>query len=191
MTLVVLVEGQTEPVVLRSIIEKLGIPASTVKIIPHQGVSDLEKSLPKKLRGWNDPSAKFLVLRDNDGGDCLARKAKLEKIAADAGKKDRTVIRIVCQEIEAWFLGDPLALEAAGYIKRGARPSLLKRDPDSVLKPSKELERLVRRGPNPRSYQKISGAEKIAPHLSLTENSSTSFKHTVAAIRQLTRNNGE
>jgi predicted ATP-dependent endonuclease of OLD family len=191
MSLVVLVEGETEPIVLNALIGKLDIPRDRVKIIVHQGVDSLEKSLPRKLRGWTDRTAKFLVMRDNDNGDCRARKAKLEKIAADAGKTDQTVVRIVCQEIEAWFLGDPMALEAAGLLKKGARPKLLKRDPDTVIKPSKELERLVRRYSKHKSYQKKSGASKIAKHLTIEENRSISFKHTVASLVQLTNNGGE
>jgi predicted ATP-dependent endonuclease of OLD family len=191
MSLVVLVEGETETIVLRALLEKLDIPRDRVTIIEHEGVSSLEKSLPRKLRGWTDPSAKFLIMRDNDNGDCLARKAKLEGIIAGAGKKDRTVVRIVCQEIEAWFLGDPKALEAAGFLKKDARPKLLKRDPDCVVKPSKELEGLVRRYSKNRGYQKKSGAMKIANHLNIEQNKSLSFKHAVASIKQLARSYGE
>ncbi len=191
MMLVVLVEGESEPIVLRAILDKLGILPSAVKIIPHQGVSDLEKSLQKKLRGWKEPAARFLVMRDNDSGDCMARKVRLAKIAADAGKKDETVVRIVCQELEAWFLGDPKALEAAGYLKKGSRPALLKRDPDSVAKPSKELERLVRKKSRNLSYQKKSGATKIAKYLNLDNNRSASFRHLVASLKKMAQANGD
>lgn len=83
------------------------------KVIPHQGVTDLERSLPRKLRAWRNPHARFIVLRDNDRGDCMARKTKLTNICQQAGREGQFKVRIVCQELEAWFLGDLPALEKA------------------------------------------------------------------------------
>ena len=37
--------------------------------VPHEGKQDLEKSIPRKLRAWREPSAHFIVVRDNDGGE--------------------------------------------------------------------------------------------------------------------------
>ena len=93
---------------IKVLLPKLGLSQKDVTLITHDGVSELERSLPKKLKAWRDPAARFLVLRDNDGGDCVARKRKLADIATGAGRGDRTVVRIVCQELEAWFLGDSL-----------------------------------------------------------------------------------
>ena len=38
--------------------------------VPHNGKSDLEASIPRKLRAWNMPEDRFIIMRDNDGGDC-------------------------------------------------------------------------------------------------------------------------
>lgn len=32
--------------------------------IPHESKSDLEKSIPRKLKAWNSPNTKFVIVRD-------------------------------------------------------------------------------------------------------------------------------
>ena len=77
MNLVIPTEKPSMKATLEHLLPRLGISLVTVTIIAHQGKSDLEKSIPRKLRGWQDPAARFLILRDNDRGDCRARKAHL------------------------------------------------------------------------------------------------------------------
>jgi hypothetical protein len=181
MTLVILTEEPSMKTTLEHVLCKLGIDLSGVRILAHQGKSDLEKSIPLKLKAWLDPEARFLILRDNDRGDCRLRKSNLLDIVAKTGRADKTLVRIVCQELEAWFLGDPLALEAAGYLKPGRRPAFCKRDPDTIDYPVEELKKL-RAG-----YGKGTGAAAISPHLDLATNASASFRATVAAIERLVR----
>lgn len=179
MNLVILTEEPSMKTTLEHVLPKLGILLENVQIIAHQGKSDLELSIPRKLRGWRDPRARFLILRDNDRGDCRARKQLLLEIVRGAGREDRSLVRIVCQELEAWFLGDPAALEAAGYLKRSQRPAFCNRDPDSIDHPVHEMNKL-RPG-----YGKGIGASAIAPHLNLGQNRSASFNITIDAIRRL------
>ena len=40
--------------------------------VPHDGKDDLERSIPRKLRGWREPGVRFVIVRDNDRGDCIA-----------------------------------------------------------------------------------------------------------------------
>ena len=80
-------------------------------LLPHQGKSDLDKSIPVKLKAWQEPGARFIIVRDNDNADCLALKARLQTMCATSGRK--TLIRLVCQELESWYLADPDALIAA------------------------------------------------------------------------------
>lgn len=42
--------------------------------IPHEGKSDLEKSIPRKLRAWKTPGVQFVVVRDKDQGGCVATR---------------------------------------------------------------------------------------------------------------------
>ena len=179
MSLVILTEERSMEPVLRSILKKLDVDQTLVTIISHEGKSDLERSIPRKLRGWLDPKARFLILRDNDRGNCTKRKSHLLSLVSGTGREPHTMVRIVCQELEAWFLADPDALERAGYLKVGHRPAFTKNDPDIIPHPVHVMKNLWR------GYGKGSGAAKIAPHLDLNNTRSASFRNTVSAIRQL------
>ncbi len=112
--------------------------------VPHEGKQDLDRSIPRKLKAWREPGVRFIVVRDNDGQDCVALKRRLVTLCRDAGRED-TLVRIACQELEAWYLGEPRAL-AAAFGDDGLRTIDTKarfRDPDSVLRPSVELRTLV------------------------------------------------
>ena len=87
-------------------------PGLPFQCVPHEGKTDLERSIPRKLRGWREPGVRFAVVRDNDGADCRALKDDLRGLCR-AGHRDDTLIRIVCQELEAWYLGEPDALADA------------------------------------------------------------------------------
>jgi hypothetical protein len=166
---------------LEHLLPKLGINISEVVIIAHEGKTDLERSIPHKLRAWQTPGARFLILRDNDRApDCTAVKKRLSSLVEITGKSELTKVRVVCQELEAWFLADLAALVAAGYLAPGTSPKFARRDPDTITHPVVEMQRL-RRG-----YGKITGAAEIAPHLDPDNNRSASFRNTIAAIRDLT-----
>lgn len=180
MTLVILTEEPSMKTTLEHLLPKLGIDLAGVTIIAHDGKSALERSIPRKLRGWRVPGARFLILRDNDRGDCHSRKASLAALVASAGKAAETKVRIVCQELEAWFLADVPALVSAGYLSAGRHPSFGTRDPDSIDYPVHEMEKL-RPG-----YGKGIGANDIARHLDLGNTRSASFRTTIQAIRDLT-----
>lgn len=155
------------------------IPGLAFICIPHEGKQDLEKSIPRKLRAWNEPSARFVVLRDNDGRDCRDLKRDLSTLCAHVGRSD-VLIRIACQELEAWYFGDPTAMAEAfedttlSRIGKKARY----RQPDAIAHPSKELERLVP------SFQKISGARTMARFISCDRNVSRSFQVTMNGIKR-------
>lgn len=180
MSLVILTEEPSMKVTLEYILPKLGLDPAEVTIIAHEGKSDLERSIPRKLRAWQAPGARFLILRDNDRGDCKAVKHLLTDLVATTGKSPVTKVRIVCQELEAWFLADVTALIAAGYLAAGRFPAFSKKNPDSISHPVHEMERL-RAG-----YGKITGANDIAPHLDPDNVISASFRNTIRAIRDLT-----
>lgn len=165
---------------LEHLLPKLGIDLGSVTIIAHDGKSDLERSIPIKLRAWRTPGARFLILRDNDRGDCRARKSHLSALVARTGRQGQTKIRIVCQELEAWFLADLPALVAAGYLPASVQPAFARKDPDHIQRPVDEMRRL-RPG-----YGKGIGADEISFHLDPENIRSASFRHTIQAIRDLT-----
>lgn len=178
MQLVVFTEEKSMEITLRAVLPRLSLRPDQFQIVTHEGVGDLEASLARKLRKWRDPNARFLIIRDNDRGDCRARKARLAALAEASGSRQPRKIRIVMQELEAWFLGDPAALEAAGLLDRGQRPAAL-REPETNAHPEGALRQLDR------SYQKGIGARRIAPHLDPSRNEAGSFHATIAAIREL------
>jgi hypothetical protein len=182
MSLVILTEEPSMKSALEHFLPKLGVEMDAVTIIAHDGKSDLERSLPRKLRAWQAPDARFLILRDNDRAlDCKRVKQRLFDIVEAAGKAHVSKVRIVCQELEAWFLADIDALRAAGYLGMTKSPAFSKRNPDEISHPVHEMKRL-----RP-SYGKITGANDIAPYLDPDNDRSASFRNTVQAIRDLTR----
>lgn len=150
--------------------------------VPHDGKSDLLRSIPRKLRAWNEPGARFAVIIDNDNRNCEELKTEILESCRTSGRDD-ALIRIACQELEAWYLGDPEALAAAF-----GEPELLERlrkarfrDPDAVHKPSEELVRLVP------AFQKVSGARAVAAHIDRARNRSPSFRVFAAGIDQVAK----
>lgn len=177
--LVFLLEEPSIKVLLEGLLPRL-FPALDILCIAHEGKSDLEKSLPRKLRAWTRAEDRFVVIRDSDGADCKALKAALAEICANAGRDD-TLVRIACQELEAWYFGDLDALATAL-----GEPSLRAlsakagyRNPDAISKPARELGRLCP------AFQKIDGARRMADRLSYTNNRSASFRALVEGIARI------
>lgn len=146
------------------------VPGTQCVLIPHEGKQDLERSIANKLKGWNVPEDKFVIVRDQDSGDCIKIKEKLVQLCRDAGKEP-ALVRIACRELEAWFLGDLSAVEQGTGARNLSKLQGKKkyRNPDKIGSPSKELKRIVP------EYSKTRGARMIGLHLSLETNTSHSF----------------
>ena len=152
------------------------------RYITFQGKQDLEKQLLRKLRGYQNPLAKFVVLRDQDSNpDCGAVKEKLLAICIQAGRPD-SLVRIACRELETFYLADLAAVERglgiSGLVKLQATKKF--RSPDYLGSPSKELGILTKG-----LYQKVGGSRAIGTHLDLENFRSDSFRNLVAGIRRL------
>ena len=149
-------------------------------LVAHSGRTDLEQSIPRKVRAWPDPEVRFVVLRDRDAADCHQVKARLVELCSAAGRAD-ALVRVVCRELESWFLGDLEAVSLAFDCPRvaGEQRKRKYRDPDALGNPVQELRRLVP------EYSKISGARRIGPHLDPARNRSRSFQVFVAGLRRL------
>lgn len=149
--------------------------------IVFEGKTDLEKQIVKKLKVWNKPDCRFVVLRDKDSGDCHTIKAELAQKCIEAGKPD-CLIRIACYELESWYLGDlsavEIALEIQGLSKKQNKRKY--RQPDDLANAAEELEKLT-----DYKYQKISGSKKLGHCLSLCENKSHSFNVFVEGIKKI------
>ena len=166
-------------ILLESLLPRL-FPDLEFLCIPHEGKRDLELSIPRKLRAWREPGVQFIIVRDNDRNDCFDLKAKLTQLCWEGGRPD-ALVRIVCQELEAWYFGDPDAMAEAFDNKALRTISSRKRyrEPDLISHPSKEIKRLVPQ------FQKVSGARRIAAHLSRERNRSISFQTLISGVERL------
>jgi hypothetical protein len=156
------------------------IPGIEYKLVVHEGKQALERSIPIKLRGWNIPDDHFVIVRDQDSGDCRAVKQHLLDLCQGTGKAP-ALVRIACRELESWFLGDltavSRALNKSSLSKMQGKKKY--RNPDRLGSPSKELDALIG------GYGKISGARSIGPVLSLDQNTSASFRAFVSGVRRV------
>jgi len=89
------------------------------------------------------------------------------------------LVRIVCQELEAWYLAQPDALLAAGALKRKLPVSILRGDVDVVTDPKRVFLR--------HAYDKgqVEDARRIGERLEIGSTKSSSFKHFVSALSRL------
>jgi hypothetical protein len=132
------------------------------------GKSDLEKNIPRRMRNWNYGEPTFVILRDADGGDCLTTKKHLVQLAKTSGKPFK--IRIVCQQLESWFLGDGEAVQAAFPRTKISNETRKYREPDRLTNASDELGRVTG------DFSKVARARLIVPHLIEGRNRSGSFR---------------
>jgi hypothetical protein len=153
-------------------------------VTPHflvfEGKQDLEKQLVWRMKRWLRPNSRFIVMRDQDSGDCQVIKQRLRKLCMAAGQPQATV-RIVCKELETFFVGDWPAI-AAGYQRPALEVNAKKakfRVPDLLGSPSGEIRRFIP------TYQKREGARTISPHLDLTRNQSSSFRVLMRTLQDL------
>lgn len=75
MKLIFLLEEKSMQTLLDIILPSILPPGIDIKTIPHSGKSDLQSSIPRKLKAWNEPDVKF---------------APASTPADIGGKKDRT-----------------------------------------------------------------------------------------------------
>lgn len=177
--IVFLLEEYSCKVLLDSLLPRL-FPQLEFLCVAHEGKQDLENSIPRKLRAWREPGVRFVVVRDNDHGDCSTLKARLLGMCREAGRED-SLVRLACQELEAWYIGDPEALAEAfedpSLAKIGGKARY--RDPDAVTQPARALEELAP------GFQKVSGARAMAPRLDVSRSASRSFRTFVAGVQRM------
>lgn len=176
--IVFLLEELSAKAMIEKILPKLVPSDWTWRFIVFQGKQDLEKRLELKLRAYNNPDAKFIILRDQDSGDCLKIKNLLLEKCKKAKKNG--IVRIACRELESWYLAD---LEAVSKVY--SQPSLISlqekekfRNPDLLGSPSEELKKILP------EYQKIDGSRRIGEALNLSNKRSKSFYHFIESIRR-------
>ena len=199
--LIFLVEEVSTETFLREFL-KIQLPDYYPEIRHYQGRSDLLNKLEGRLRGYANQLQdgwRIFVMVDRDRDDCYELKGRLEDIADRAGLLTRTqsgpdawqvVNRIVIEELEAWYFGDPLAVCQA---YPGVKPNTLNqaryRNPDTIEGGTWEaLERVLQRSGYFRGIRLPKGAvaRKIAPYISPERNRSYSFQVFYSAVIEAT-----
>jgi len=177
--LVFMVEERSMKELLEVVLPKiLPVGFETPLIIPHNGKSDLAKSIPVKLRAWQNLNDRFIIVHDQDSSDCEMLKTRLQSLCE--GSKNDYLIRIVCTELESWYWGDLAAVSRAygkDYVPLAAKRKY--RTPDRLKNAKQELRKIIP------AYQPIDGARKIASHMSVDNNTSPSFNIFVSGVRRM------
>ena len=178
--LVFLLEERSMADLLEHLLPRL-FPEIQFQCIPHEGKRDLAKSVPRKLRAWREPGVRFVVMRDQNGADCRQVKARLVELCQRAGRDD-VLVRVVCRELEAWYIGEPEALvrafpHAGERVQRELRRRRF-RNPDEVVNPSAAVVQFIP------EFQQRRGARRMAEYLS-RDNRSRSFQVFLEGVEGL------
>lgn len=153
----------------------------------HQGKQDLEKALKTTVPVISRmPDSRILITRDKDTADCKQLKNNLLKIIE--GKcQCPYLIRIICYELECWYLGDLQAIKAVyprfspdKYIN-----SSVFRNVDKIQNAPEKILKIVPELGKREHLPKLEFSRRVSAHLNIARNTSTSFRHFVSAIRKL------
>jgi hypothetical protein len=134
--------------------------------------------LSTRIRHWTNIDDRFVVIQDQDQGDCREVKKELHALCAES--RMPVLIRTVCHELESWYFGDLTALSTAygrDYTYLANKKKY--RDPDLIADPKNEIYKLCRQ------HQQMSGARLIAPHMRIEGNRSHSFNAFVLGVKKL------
>jgi hypothetical protein len=180
MTLVCFLEEQSAKAMLQGLLPRLLPSEIIIKYVVFEGKGDLEAQLVLKLNKWLTPNTVFLVMRDQDAGDCVTIKSNLRSLCDKAGRSD-ALIRIACHELESFYFGDLAAVGRALSIDslEKYRNKARYRIPDNIISPSSELKRI-----SGNTYQKVSGSREIGKAMSLTDNKSHSYNVLLNGIKK-------
>jgi hypothetical protein len=181
--LVFLLEEESAKVMLEGLLPRILSPQIAHRLIPFEGKRDLEKQMMKRMRGYLNPKARFIVMRDQDSHpDCKALKASLFQKCQGSGKESATLVRILCHELETIYLADLAAVELGlniqGLVAHQQRVKF--RNPDNQSSPSHELKTLTKM-----RYDKVGGSRRIGPYLDLNNERSASFRNLVEGVRRM------
>ncbi len=179
--LVFMLEEESAKHFLEVVLPKILPPVISYELIPHQGKSDLQKSIPRKLTAKTRPNSFFVILHDLDANpDCIALKNELRLLCAPA-RQHTPLIRIISWELEAWYFGDLDAVEKTFPRFRADRHKRKPRYryPDRIVKPGEILQHIVK------GFHKSTAAREVPKYMDIDNNTSTSFNNTISGIKNL------
>lgn len=181
--IVFLLEEASAKAMLEILLPRMLTEGIGFRCIVFEGKQDLMNQMVRRIRCYQNPEARFIVLRDQDSApDCRTVKDELLRLVRKTDRAEKSLVRIACRELETFYLADLAAVgQALGQPKLTREQNKQKfRAPDYLGSPSKELH-LLTKG----CYQKVGGSREIARHLSLDNERSASFKNFIRAIRTM------
>lgn len=153
-------------------------------IRPHEGKSDLKRSIPKKMRAYPryGHPVKVLIIHDQDSNDCVKLKNSLLELTNSSEQPLPCLVRIACRELENWYLGDFDSIERVyPDLKVNALKKKPKfRNPDNVFG-AHELSLLTDK------FSKTGAARAMGPIINIESNRSHSFQQFVNGLSKLIR----
>ena len=178
MILVFLLEEESTKYLLDILLPQILPKGVYHRTIPHNGKSSLRLSIKNKLKAWNTPDTRFVIVQDQDSNDCVLLKSEIEELCKES--EHHPLIRIACHEMESWYFGDLKAVSQAyekdfTYLSRKSKY----RDPDAIPHPKKELRKLIP------EHEQIAGAKRIGPFMDINHNTSHSFNVLIKGIREI------
>ena len=186
-----LVEEPSMAEVLKVILPKI-LPQGWVLnenffVRPHQGKSDLKKSIPNKFKAFSELpfNTGIIVVQDQDANDCRQLKNELSELCNQHNSKPCPYrVRIACHELESWYLGDASALEAVfphHFKANKYKNKELCKNPDNIVSPKHRLKKIVG------DYPQIDIARRIAEKMDVNANKSGSFNQFKNGVIALIR----
>ncbi|MDZ7581744.1 MAG: hypothetical protein U5R30_14410 [Deltaproteobacteria bacterium] len=101
-----------------------------------EGKNRIWKEALLDLERMVHPNCAFVVMRDQDSGDCHAVKQKLVELCPQSGKNE-VLVRVACRELESFYLGDLAAVEKglalSGLAKKQEKRSTAYRIDSAIL----------------------------------------------------------
>jgi len=173
-----------------------------MKATPDPKKRILLNQLPKLLRGYgkafagypNGYSAAIVLVCDLDARCLKEFREELDQVLHSCDPRPETRFCIAIEEVEAWLLGDPVAVKTAYPTTK--EDILNTYVYDSICGTWEKLADAVYPGGSRKlkslgwvavGAEKTAWAEKITPHMSIENNRSPSFRYFSNSLRQLVR----
>jgi len=196
-----LVEGTSEVKFLEGLLPRL-IPKHQFEIYPHQGKGklpddprmppDLKRRgvldlLPATLRAWgksfSPETDRIVLLVDLDNDDCTFLLEKLSDMLAAIEPAPSCLFRIAIEEVEAWYLGDWVALKRA--FPKAKKALWTTYEQDAIGKTWEFLQHIIQDPMDRKTFW----VEKMGTELNVVEgdsaNLSPSFQKFCSGVRRL------
>ena len=189
----ILIEDASGEKFLDIIVPKIIGDTHTLNVVPHEGLDDLLRKLPKSLRGyaksWQSYEFVVMVICNLDK-KCLKQfRQQLFTILNTCQPPPATHFCIAIEEGEAWLLGDIPAIKKAYPHAKSAVLNTYKNDSicgtweklaDALYKGGAQSLKLQNPG-----AEKCVWAEKITPFMNINNNLSPSFNYFVKKLQEL------